>query len=91
MTETILVLDVIFLDKYGALASATIYTQLLLVIVACNKEQVRQAIRALTPQPKAGQMTFQQKAKVAVVALVVMGVLFAFDQWLVNLFGHGRG
>ena len=87
----ILVFDVIFLDKYGALASATIYTLLLLVIVACNKEQVRQAIRALTPQSKAGRMPLKQKAKVVVVALVVMGLLFAFDQLLVNLFGHGKG
>src|SRR6266567_634754 len=66
----ILVFDVIFLDKYGALASATIYTLLLLVIVACNKERVREAIRALTPQSKAGRMPFKQKAKVVVVALV---------------------
>jgi hypothetical protein len=87
----ILVFDVIFLDKYGALASATIYTLLLLVIVVCNKEQVRQGIRALAPESKAGQRPFQQRVKVVVVALVVMGLLFAFDQLLVNLFGHGRG
>ncbi len=36
----ILVFDIIFLDAYGALASATIYTVLLLVILICNKEAV---------------------------------------------------
>jgi hypothetical protein len=31
------------------------------------------------------------KARTAIVALLVMGLLFAFDQLLVNLLGHGRG
>jgi hypothetical protein len=85
----IVVFDVIFLDKYGALASATIYTLLLLAILACNKETVRQAVQALTPKPVSA--SFQRKAKVVIVALLTMGLLFAFDQCLVNLFGHGRG
>jgi len=85
----ILVFDVIFLDKYGALASATIYTLLLLVILACNRERVLQAVQALTPKPV--ETSFRQKAKVMIVALLVMGLLFTFDQLLVNLFGHGRG
>jgi hypothetical protein len=87
----ILVFDVIFLDRYGALASATIYTLLLFVILVCNKERVGQAIRALMPQAPSGKLPFQQKAKLVIVALVLMGLLFAFDQMLVNLFGHGKG
>jgi hypothetical protein len=87
----ILVFDVIFLDRYGALASATIYTLLLFVILVCNKERVGQAIRALMPQAQTGKLPFQQKAKLVIVALVLMGLLFAFDQMLVNLFGHGKG
>jgi hypothetical protein len=87
----IIVFDVIFLDVYGALASATIYTVLLLVILVCNKEAVSQALRALVPQTQPKQIPLKQKAKTAIAALVVMGVLFGFDQLLVNLLGHGRG
>ena len=34
----------------GALASATIYTLLLFVILVCNRESVKRAIQALMPQ-----------------------------------------
>jgi len=87
----IVVFDIIFLDTHGATASATIYTLLLFVILLCNRESVVQAIRALVPQGHPKQMPLKQKAKTAIVALVLMGLLFAFDQMLVNLFGHGRG
>jgi hypothetical protein len=87
----ILVFDIIFLDKFGALASATIYTLLLLVILVCNQESVGQAIRALTTKAQSGHTPWSQKAKLVIAALVVMGLLFAFDQMLVNLFGHGKG
>jgi hypothetical protein len=87
----ILVFDVIFLDKYGALASATIYTLLLFVILVCNRESVGRVIQALMPQAPPGEMPFQQRAKQVLLALVVMGLLFAFDQMLVNLLGHGKG
>ena len=83
----IVVFDAIFLDEYGALASATIYTLLLFVILVCNRDRVRAAFCALllhegTPRPT---------ARTALVAMGAMALLFAFDQALVNLFGHGRG
>jgi hypothetical protein len=84
----IVVFDVIFLDKYGALASATIYTLLLLVILACNRERVGESIRALMA---GGPKRTPQRARLVVVALLIMGILFAFDQALVHLFGYGRG
>jgi len=87
----IVVFDLIFLDAHGATASATIYTLLLFLILLYNRESVVQAIRALMPQVQPKQMPLKQKAKTAIVALVLMGVLFAFDQMLVNFFGHGRG
>jgi len=87
----ILVFDVVFLDKYGALASATIYTLLLLVILACNRERVEQAVRALIPPRRAGGIPLRARVKVIAAALVLMGFVFAFDQVLVNLFGHGKG
>jgi hypothetical protein len=87
----IVVFDVIFLDMYGALASATIYTLLLLVILLCNKERVAKAIRALMSPAPAGRLPHRRRARAIIVALAVMGLLFAFDQMLVNLLGHGRG
>lgn len=86
----ILVFDVIFLDTYGALASATIYTLLLLVIVWLNRESVLEAFRALTSAASEWPPT-GQRLRIVVVALVVMGLVFAVDQTLVNLFGHGKG
>jgi hypothetical protein len=88
----ILVFDAIFLDAYGALASATIYTVLLFVILAYNREAVGEAVRALTAVPAAaGPSPWGRRVRVAALALGLMAVLFAFDQALVNLFGHGRG
>lgn len=87
----ILVFDVVFLDKYGALASATIYTALLFVILAFNGARVRQALQPLLIPGPYGQMTLDGKAKLAFAALLLMAVLFAFDQAMVNLLGHGKG
>jgi hypothetical protein len=87
----IVVFDIIFLDTHGATASATIYTLLLFVILFCNRESVVQALRAFVPQAQPTHMPLKQKAKRAMLAVVLMGLLFAFDQMLVNLFGHGRG
>jgi hypothetical protein len=87
----IVVFDIIFLDTHGATASATIYTLLLFVILFFNRESVVQALRALVPQAQPTHMPLKQKAKRAMLPVVLMGLLFAFDQMLVNLFGHGRG
>jgi hypothetical protein len=87
----IVVFDIIFLDTYGALASAAIYTLLLFVILCFNKERVEQAIRALTPKAQPGPMPERPKARMVAMAVLLMVLLFAFDQMLVNFVGHGRG
>ncbi len=87
----ILVFDVIFLDRYGALASATIYTCLLIVILAFNRERVAKAFEALAPGNAAGRRPWRAMGKPALLALGLMAVLFALDQALVNWFGHGKG
>ena len=87
----ILVFDLVFLDRYGALASATIYTVLLLVILYLNQEQVRSALRALTLDATSEPPPRSQRLRLALGAVVLMGLLFAFDQLLVNLLGHGKG
>lgn len=83
----IVVFDIIFLDTYGALASAVIYLTMLLVILACNQERVRQSLQALIPGGAGERLTWRN----AGAALLLMAVLFAFDQALVNFFGHGKG
>lgn len=87
----ILVFDAIFLDAYGALASATIYTLLLFVILACNRRAAMAAVRALMPEPEAVPRSRARTVRMAIAALALIGLLFAVDQGLVNLFGHGRG
>ncbi len=87
----IVVFDTIFLDKYGALASATIYALLLVVILGCNGGRVRDAYLALVKAERAERTPWGESAKVALVAMVLMAGLFALDQGLVNLLGHGRG
>jgi hypothetical protein len=87
----ILVFDIIFLDKYGALASATIYTMLLFVILALNGERVRQSFQALIRTVHSERPTLRAKAKVVFTALALMGILFAFDHALVNFSGYGKG
>jgi hypothetical protein len=83
----ILVFDVVFLDKYGALASATIYTLLLIAILLFNKETVVRAMQTLMPAAPRSRKT----VRTVIVVLVVMGLLFAVDQTFVSLLGHGRG
>lgn len=84
----IVIFDVIFLDSYGALASATIYTALLLLILALNREAVLDAWRALTRRVEGPPA---RRFSTVVAALLAMALLFALDQALVNLLGHGRG
>ena len=85
----ILVFDAIFLDEYGALASATIYTLLLFLILASNRERVTAAFRALLPRD--GAPGLRPTARTALIAMGAMALLFAVDQALVNFLGHGRG
>jgi hypothetical protein len=80
----VVVFDVIFLDVYGALASATIYTTLLFVILACNQERVIRAYRVLISSADPERVAVSARAKLRLMALALMGVLFVFDQMLVN-------
>ena len=87
----VVVFDVVFLDKFGALASATIYTLLLCAIFYLNKERVLRALHALVPDAGSEWAPKGQRVKIAITALVAIGLLFALDQMLVNLLGHGKG
>lgn len=86
----IIVFDIIFLDRLGALASASLYFFLLLVILACNFNRVVSAFRVLT---KRAPITIQNPAlkarwKQVSLVLVSLVLLFGLDQFFVNLLGH---
>lgn len=87
----VVVFDIIFLDEYGALASAVIYTSLLFVILFCNKDKVTQAFQALVTKTPSTPMPFRQKLGAIGTVILAMGLLLVFDQTLVHLFGYGRG
>ena len=87
----IIVFDIIFLDAYGALASASIYFFLLLAILYVNRDKVVKAFQALTPPGETAKTPFKQQLQTIVIVLLIMALLFALDQFVVNLLGHGRG
>ncbi|MBA3682670.1 MAG: hypothetical protein H0W73_16135 [Bacteroidetes bacterium] len=89
----IIVFDIIFLDKYGALASALIYFCMLLFILLFNKERVVMAFRALTNFPSnfSNDQTLKLRVCKIISVLIIFALIFLFDQVVVNMIGHGRG
>ncbi len=87
----ILVFDVIFLDRYGALASATIYTALLVLILVLNRERVVEIARIATQRSPIGDSAAGGRLRTVAIVAVAMALLFAIDQLFVNLLGHGEG
>ncbi len=89
----IVVFDIIFLDKYGALASAVIYLCMLIFILFFNKDRVIMAFKSLTnfssglEYDKDIKLKFYKILSVA----IVFALLFFLDQVIVNLIGHGKG
>jgi hypothetical protein len=89
----IVVFDIIFLDKYGALASAVIYLCMLLFILFFNKERVVMAFRSLTNFSPGSEYDKDVKLKIykLLSVAIVFALLFFLDQVIVNLIGHGKG
>lgn len=83
--SNIVVFDIIFLDTYGALASACIYLSLLLLILFLNKEKVIRIFQTAT-QSSLTLPRLSLKTIGIVAALVVS--IFAFEQTLVTIIGH---
>ncbi|MEO6302423.1 MAG: hypothetical protein ABIP51_04565 [Bacteroidia bacterium] len=89
----IIVFDIIFLDKYGALASAVIYFSMLLFILVFNKERVIMAFRTLTNFSSnfSNDQTLKLKVYKIISAIIIFALIFLFDQVVVNMIGHGKG
>ncbi|MEM9934861.1 MAG: hypothetical protein AAF824_14640 [Bacteroidota bacterium] len=79
----VIVFDIFFLDKYGALGSAIIYFIMLMVILYLNRDQILTAFRSLI-QPANSQSSVKEKALIFGVAIVCMAVIFGIDQLIVN-------
>lgn len=89
----IVVFDIIFLDKYGALASAIIYLCMLLFILFFNKERVVMAFKSLTNF--SSDLEYDKGIKLKIYKIlsvaIIFAILFFLDQVIVNLMGHGKG
>ena len=87
----IVVFDIIFLNAYGALASAILYLSLLILILIFNKNKVIKAIQHLTS--KSNNETKSRKKILIRCGLVILivAIIFTIDQTFVNLLGHGKG
>lgn len=87
----VIVFDIFFLDKYGALASATLYLIMLFSILWINKEKIITVIKTLIHFEAIPKATIKEKlVKFSFVALIIF-VVFVCDQLVVNWFGHGKG
>ncbi len=84
----IIVFDAIFFDTYGALASASIYLALLLLLLFLNKEQVTQLLKELTKSKPQLQSSTKEKSIRIGIALLLVGCIFGIEQLIVNLLGH---
>ena len=83
----IVVFDIVFLDKYGALASAILYLILLISILILNKETIRKAFENLI-NVDVLEVTGKKKLLNLGLSIIAVILLFVFDQLFVNLFGH---
>lgn len=84
----IVVFDIIFLDKYGALASACLYLALLLVILYLNRVKIIEVIGILTRKSRVETVPGFQKLKAVGLALLIFGAMFTVEQFLVTIIGH---
>ena len=87
----IIVFDIFFLDKYGALASAIIYLIMLFSILLIHKEKIIKVIKTLVLFEVVSKETYNEKLIKFSVVLFLISIIFIFDQFLVNWLGHGKG
>ena len=87
----VIVFDIFFLDEYGALASAIIYLIMLLSILWVNKAKIMKVIKTLTHFDAISKTSIKEKLVKFSFVLLIIFVVFVFNQLLVNWFGYGKG
>jgi len=83
--------DIFFLYKYGSMASATIYLIMLLSILLINKGKIIKVIKTLIHFEAISKTSIKEKLVKFSFVLIIISIVFVFDQLLVNWFGHGKG
>ncbi len=81
----IIVFDIIFLDVKDAVVNAFIYFLMLIYILYFNKEKVVKAFKSFTSLESSSVRDKWQILRRTVLVVIVMGVIFAIDQFFVNL------
>lgn len=80
----IIIFDLIFLDKKGAVVNAGIYFSMLICILWINKSKVLKIVKLILEVPIVKRITLKTTLK----ALTTMAIVFVFDQFLVGLLGR---
>jgi len=74
----IIVFDIIFLPDYGALASATLYFSLLVLILYLNGEKLKHIfIKLITIQPNEARL---KGIKMIITVIIIIALFFTLDQ-----------
>lgn len=81
----IIVFDLIFLDVKDAVVNAVLYFLMLVYILYFNKEKVIAAYKSFTATPSKSKLDKGQLSKRIGLVLIVMALIFAIDQFFVNL------
>ena len=87
----VIVFDIFFLDQYGALASAVIYFIMLLIILWINKTKIIKVIKTITLFETNTNASIKEKIVKFSYILLIIIIVFAFNQLLVSWFGYGKG
>ncbi|PWH82858.1 hypothetical protein DIS18_11560 [Algibacter marinivivus] len=74
----IIIFDIIFLPDYGALASATIYFSLLILVLYLNKERLINAYKSfITVNPNEAKL---YNIKIIIITVTIIAIIFGLDQ-----------
>ncbi|MGK0363611.1 MAG: hypothetical protein ACI85O_000664 [Saprospiraceae bacterium] len=84
----IIVFDFIFLPQYDAICSAVIYFIQLNIVLFLNKERVIRILKIMFESPKGEKNKIKERVKMIGIALVIVALIFAFEQGCVNFFGR---
>ncbi|MFQ3174666.1 MAG: hypothetical protein ACI8W0_001790 [Flavobacterium sp.] len=87
----VIVMDVFFLDEYGALAGATLYLSMLITILFINKEKMIAIFNDLIKTNKLPTSSSKEIIYKYLIVAAIIVLIFIGDQLIVNFFGYGKG
>ena len=86
----IIIVDLIFLDVYPALANALIILLMLFSILFLNKERIIEAIQRLTSFETKTKITIKKRLLIFGITILVIVLIFAFDSFIEYWFGASK-